>query len=440
MMDLPGLFIAPVFHFSDLNGSTTRRVQFGDGAGIPIVGDWTGTGIDMPGLKIGAIFHFGNMDGSTIRRVQFGDGPGTPVVGDWDGTGTDKPGLKIGAIFHLGDMNGRTIRRVQFGDGPGTPIVGDWDGTGTDKPGLLIGSTFHLGDMNGRTIRRVQFGDGVGTPVVGDWDGTGTDKPGLLIGSTFHLGDMNGRTIRRIRFGDGIGTPVVGDWMTSNFTFDADISAANRARLIDRHRFAIGRIGGCNNLSAAERESLFKAYQKPIRHSTLNEPGINARATIGGSHLQVNFGVLFPQGNTEISQTLIHEMMHSAGFTHPDRRDPPTGMSCASPNPSLFDCPFDNGQYYGTPPLRAELCIAGSQSLALGLITQKAGQERCSINADGVATLYTEFSDTLEVVGASDESFDTLEIIRASDESFDTLEVVRATDGTFETREIDKYC
>ena len=55
-------------------------------------------------------------------------------------------------------------------------------------------------------------------------------------------------------------------------------------------------------------------------------------------------------------------MMHCAGVGHPVRRRPPAGMSCNQPNPQLFDCPFDNGQYYGTAPLQAEMCIAGSQS------------------------------------------------------------------------------
>jgi hypothetical protein len=45
--------------------------------------------------------------------------------------------------------------------------------------------------------------------------------------------------------------------------------------------------------------------------------------------------------------------MHCAGYTHPTRIDPP------APN---ADAPYDNGKYYGTPPLRAELCIAGQQS------------------------------------------------------------------------------
>lgn len=173
-----------------------------------------------------------------------------------------------------------------------------------------------------------------------------------------------------------------------NFTFADDISAENRNRLIDRHRFALARIGACNTLSAAERDSLNQTYRRRIHHTTLNEAGVNASATVGGSTLNINFGVLFPQGDEEISQTLIHEMMHCAGFSHPVRRDPPVGSSCNAPDPNVFDCPNDNGQYYGTAPLRAEFCIAGDQSDVRGRLVSKASNESCTIDERGVATIY----------------------------------------------------
>jgi hypothetical protein len=174
----------------------------------------------------------------------------------------------------------------------------------------------------------------------------------------------------------------------SHFTFAGDISAENRDRLIARHRFALSRISWCNNLTAEEKAKLNEVYQRAIHHTTLNDANANASAQVGGSQLNVNFGVLFPQGDEEISQTLIHEMMHCAGFRHPARRDPPAGSSCAAPNPAVFDCPNDNGQYYGTPPLRAEFCIAGDQSDVLRRLEHKASDEKCHIGDDGIATIY----------------------------------------------------
>ena len=137
------------------------------------------------------------------------------------------------------------------------------------------------------------------------------------------------------------------------FTFDAGITVEQRRRLLERHSFARSRAVACGNLNSQERSNLISAYRRSIRHSVSNDPNANASAIVGGSQIWVNFNNLFPQGNNEIAQTLIHEMMHCASYTHPNRRDTPPHR----------DVPGDNGPYYGTPPLRSELCIAGTQSL-----------------------------------------------------------------------------
>jgi hypothetical protein len=149
----------------------------------------------------------------------------------------------------------------------------------------------------------------------------------------------------------------------TSFTFAQGITIQQQRTLLERHSFAISRINSCANLSAAERQNLRQTYRRPINHGINNNPGENASAIIGGTQIDVNFGVLFPQGATEIAQTLIHEMMHCAGFTHPNRQ--PT------------DTPFDGGLYYGTPPLQAEICIAGSQSDQLLVVGNKQRQENC---------------------------------------------------------------
>ena len=172
----------------------------------------------------------------------------------------------------------------------------------------------------------------------------------------------------------------------SNFTFADDISTDNRNKLIDRHRLALASVVGCT-LSEGEKEALYKAYRRAIHHTTLNKPKTNASAKIGGSTVNVNFDLLFPQGDEEISQTLIHEMMHCAGFSHPTRRDPVDPQSCDSPDPALFDCPNDNGVYYGTAPLRAEFCIAGDQSDVMLRAERKADNESCIIDEAGVASI-----------------------------------------------------
>lgn len=134
----------------------------------------------------------------------------------------------------------------------------------------------------------------------------------------------------------------------STFIFDTQMTGRQVITLLERHRFAYFQINSCSNLNTQERTNLEAAYRKGIRHGINSDINANASAIIGGSDLWINFGNLFPLGNTEIAQTLIHEMMHIAGYTHPNRR--------------LTDQPFDGGNYYSSPPLRAEICIAGDQS------------------------------------------------------------------------------
>lgn len=140
-----------------------------------------------------------------------------------------------------------------------------------------------------------------------------------------------------------------------NYTFDAQITAAQRLQVLERHSFGHFQAKTCGNLTAAERTLLLAAYARPIAHGIEARPDVNASATVGGNQLSINFNVLFPLGDQEIAQTLIHEMMHCAGYTHPVRCD--AGDGC---NP--VDVPHDGGAYYNSPPLRAELCIAGDQS------------------------------------------------------------------------------
>ena len=172
----------------------------------------------------------------------------------------------------------------------------------------------------------------------------------------------------------------------NNFTFDNLISAVQRATLLEWHRFAFGRILPSGNLIDAEKVALSGAFRRPIDHGIETRPRVNASASVGGNQIWINFGLLFPQGQIAIAQTLIHEMMHCAGYRHPPRRDPPMGMNCSAPDPLIFDCPFDNGQYYGTPPLRAELVIAGNQ-IDMARVGEKAARDSCTIDSSGVASI-----------------------------------------------------
>ncbi|MFC9664684.1 hemopexin repeat-containing protein [Nocardia sp. NPDC127606] len=144
----------------------------------------------------------------------------------------------------------------------------------------------------------------------------------------------------------------------SNFTFDNRITTTRRARLLEQHRRAYSQIRGCNHLNEEERETLIEAYHRPIRHGIETE-SIDASSCEGWNRIFVNFDVLFPKGDDAIAQTLIHEMMHVAGYPHPVRCTPERFDTrlCAR-----VDRPMDGGTYFESAPLRAEKCIAGRQS------------------------------------------------------------------------------
>ncbi|MCW2634974.1 MAG: beta-lactamase [Blastococcus sp.] len=160
----------------------------------------------------------------------------------------------------------------------------------------------------------------------------------------------------------------------NNFSYDQGISDADRTWLIDRHRTAVSRINACGNLDDREKADLRATYRTAIHHGFNTNPKENASSTVNGTKIDVNFGNLHLAGDNEASQTLVHEMMHCAGYTHPTRRDPAPGTPC---NSTVNDCPGDNGPYYSTAPLRAELCIVGVQS----------DRSICRIGHDGVATM-----------------------------------------------------
>ena len=148
-----------------------------------------------------------------------------------------------------------------------------------------------------------------------------------------------------------------------NFTFDTNITAEQKAKLLERHRFAFSQITACGSLANDQKSALTEAYGRVIRHGIETRPGVNASAFLNGSQVFVNFDVLFPQGDNEIAQTLIHEMMHCAGFSHPVR--------------TLSDTPGDGGTYYSSPPLQSELCIAGLQS---DFVCVADDEGRCAIS------------------------------------------------------------
>ncbi|MGW2014390.1 hypothetical protein, partial [Streptomyces sp. NPDC001927] len=377
--------VGPAFKFGGsnvaFNGPIDRFVVTMGNRIIVTTQDGGVFGHDINGNTVGPAFKFGGsnvaFNGPIDRFVVTMGNRIIVITKDGGVFGHDINGNTVGPPFAFGGskvaFNGAFDRFVVTMGNRIMVITQDGGVFGHDINGTTVGPPFAFGGskvaFNGAFDRFVvTTGNRI---IVTTQDG----------GAWAH--DINGTTV---------GPPFPMNFVLAHFTFAGDISAGNRQRTLDRHRFALTRIAACGNLSADERTKLHGAYDRAIHHTTLTTAGVNASATVGGSSLNVNFGVLFPQGDEEISQTLIHEMMHCAGFTHPKRRDAPAGSSCASPNPAVFDCPGDNGVYFGTPPLRAEFCIAGDQSDVRARLRDKAATESCVIDDDGVATLHTEAS------------------------------------------------
>jgi hypothetical protein len=144
--------------------------------------------------------------------------------------------------------------------------------------------------------------------------------------------------------------------MQWNYTFDAGFTEAERSTIMERWAFAYERLKECGTVSDQDKVKIVQALKKKINHTLNAAADANASAPLNGSTVNINRTNFFGLIAREQAQTLLHESCHSAGFSHPDRRDCPPGV------PPTCDRPGDNGQYYGTVPLQAELCIGGVQS------------------------------------------------------------------------------
>lgn len=145
----------------------------------------------------------------------------------------------------------------------------------------------------------------------------------------------------------------------SKYTFDpaAGFTGGEVRTVMERSAFAYERLADCGGtLTAADVAKVKQAFTKNMNHDLSAAANANASAPLNGSVIHLNRTNFFSLIAREQAQTVLHEMTHIAGFSHPDRRDCPPLMA---PN---CDNPNDNGPYYGTVPLQAELCIAGVQS------------------------------------------------------------------------------
>jgi len=194
---------------------------FGDIGDLPVVGNWTANGVSNIGVFRPSSREWfldlngnGQWDGCTIDRClrSAGSQDSLPIVGDWTGSGVDRIGEAVPgrtARWYL-DRNGNGIMDscdsdacLKFPiDNGDFPISGDWNGTGRAKIGTFRPTTgewfFDLNSdgqwKNCKFDKCVKsFGALGDRPVTGDWNGGGTVKIGLYRPATGEwFLDLNG--------------------------------------------------------------------------------------------------------------------------------------------------------------------------------------------------------------------------------------------------------
>jgi hypothetical protein len=170
---------------------------FGRPGDLPVVGHWNTTsgadkiGFYRPSKRLWKLDlnNNGKLDGCTADGClgPFGLSRDLPVVGDWTGTGISRIGVFSPStglwdldLNNNGKLDGCTVDDClgPFGLSGDLPIVGDWTGTGTAQVGVFDPSTglWEL-DLNGNGIFdgcQVDgclgpFGQSGDIPVVGKW-------------------------------------------------------------------------------------------------------------------------------------------------------------------------------------------------------------------------------------------------------------------------------
>ena len=183
-----------------------------------------------------------------------------------------------------------------------------------------------------------------------------------MNGTRIQQWDYNGTWNQMWREG---GDTNVNKFVFGKFIFAEDYTAEQICTLVDGHRLAYSCIRDCSNLSSDEQNILTQTYQRAIFHRITSEQNVLGIAILDGYQIWVNVGLLFPRGKDAIAQTLIHEMMHCAGYNHP------------SINPG--ENPFLNHEYITSAPVRSEVCIVSNQINMQAILNAKWSRESCAM-------------------------------------------------------------
>ncbi len=199
-------FTADPWHVASYPVSTV----YGEATDLPIVGDWTGTGVKRIGIFRNGTWILDTNNNGVIdagdKTVSFGQAGDIPVVGDWRGTGQIALGLFRHGTFildlsgHLtGVPTGLADASFTFGLAGDIPIVADWNGSGTAKVGVFLNGAWLVDYTGGRVLsglnRSYVYGQAGDLPVVGDWDSSGNPPKIGIYRSGIWILDYDGDNV-----------------------------------------------------------------------------------------------------------------------------------------------------------------------------------------------------------------------------------------------------
>jgi hypothetical protein len=252
MVSTSGGSLQWTLHGTDAAASPTadRTFAYGPAGAIPVVGDWTGTGVSTIGVywpptNPNGAGHWAlkstNSAGMPDIEIDYGGVGDVPVVGDWTGSGKTTIGVYRPAatgtdaakwLLRNSNNGGPPDIVVPYGGLGDKPVVGNWSGIGTMT---TIGVFRPASSSNGAAqwlLRKsntpgapdIQFAYGGqgDVPVVGDWSGTGTTTIGVVrrVGGLFRVApawllrnsNSAGDPDIHFNYGDDGAVPVVGVW------------------------------------------------------------------------------------------------------------------------------------------------------------------------------------------------------------------------------------
>lgn len=224
----PAVYTGTTLQLRDVltSGVPNTAFEFGIEGDVPLMADFSNSGVRTVGVVRGTRHGVGGTDDSLRWFIRQVEGPGDPdlvveygragdipIIGDWNGNGVHTVGVVRDGRWLLRDRNsaGSADYDFTFGQPGDIPVVGDWNGDGRTGIGVVRGNRWLLRDALSSGPAQYDFEfTGDGTPVTGDWNGSGRTGVGWFSSGTWSIRSplSSGPAQQTFEFGNGSGTPL----------------------------------------------------------------------------------------------------------------------------------------------------------------------------------------------------------------------------------------